>query len=122
MRVTLGCAGRSPPVSSPVSSLVGREDYSCKNLVIIPHDGVSGPSATGWTTLALGEPGCSGFDLGDVNADGRVDLAWQDDDNGDHDVRTWLRLGEPGGSSRPTSAASTSSAATAATTRSEIDR
>lgn len=81
--------------------LVSREDYTCQNLVVVPHDGVSGPAAAGWTTLPLGGAGCSGYDLGDLDGDGRVDVAWQDDDNGDYDVRTRMMLGQPGGFGPP---------------------
>lgn len=81
--------------------LVSREDYTCANLVVVPHDGVSGPSAVGWTTVPLVGAGCSGYDVGDINGDGQVDIAWQDDDNGDYDVRTRMMLGELGGFGPP---------------------
>ena len=81
--------------------LVSREDYACTNLVVVPHDGVSGPSPAGWTAVPVPGPGCSGYDVGDIDGDGRVDIAWQDDDNGDYDVRTRMMLGQPGGFGPP---------------------
>lgn len=80
-----------------IPDIVAPDSYTNANLVIVPHDGLSAPASTGWALVPFtGEP-ISGYDIGDVNADGLTDVAWQDDDNGEYDVRTHLMVAEPGG-------------------------
>lgn len=71
------------------------------SLVIVPHDGVSAPSSTGWGLVPFATGAIAGYDIGDVNADGRTDVAWQEADNNGDDVRTFLMLAEPGGFGAP---------------------
>lgn len=74
---------------------------SFTSLVVIPHDGTSAPSAGGWVDVPLSGKPFSGAATGDVNGDGLVDVVWQDEDNGDYDVRTYVMLAQPGGFAAP---------------------
>ena len=83
-----------------VPDLLAASHTTATTLVIVPHDGISGLSPTGWTTLKLPGDGISGFAVGDLNGDGLLDLVAQDD-NLNYDVRTRLLLGGANGFTAP---------------------
>lgn len=80
-----------------IPDVIVPDSYMSANLVIVPHDGVSAPSSTGWSLVPFAGAQVSGYDLGDVNGDGLTDAVWQDINNIEYDVRTHLMLGQPGG-------------------------
>lgn len=97
-----GLLARRDMTGDMIPDFVSYDYPALTSLIVIPHDGVGGPSPEGWTKVPLpGNKKLEGLDVGDVNGDGLTDIAWQEEGNSDYDVRTYLMLAEPGGFGAP---------------------
>ena len=84
-----------------IPDLVSVTPTSAPGLIMVPHNGVDALSTSGWSKLSFPGEAVAGFALGDVNADGLLDVVVQQDDNTDYDVRTRLIPGAVGGFGPP---------------------